>query len=288
MSASNALISSVPNIKNYCHLALFICQLFTDGNFRNGQILYDPNVFDGDFVTEIESICPHSFPWRTADITLPIHPFMLPWILGERVDFILQLIFLDPKYMAVEFNQIKDYFTSYRIFVFSSTDEIDTEAHISVIKNLNRVFTSILVLHYNLESGSIHIHWIPSNYDAVKKIEERMSVDPKAISIRNQKNNIDHVNLFDRTFGEYDRKHAIIIRHGGLPYGNNKFTELVGLSDQNLFLLNYFLLNLNGLYMALTYVNTSDPDLQMGHKQRKYYKELLDAYYPINLDKNTV
>lgn len=115
-----------------------------------------------------------------------------------------------------------------------------------------------------------------------------MSVDPKAISVRNQKNNIDHVNLFDRTFGEYDRKHAIIIRHGGLPYGNNKFTELVGLSDQNLFLLNYFLLNLNGLYMALTYVNTSDPDLQMGHKQRKYYKELLDAYYPINLDKNTV
>lgn len=210
--ASNALISSVPNISNFHNLALFICQLLIDGRFRSGHILNDPNVFDGRLITEIESICPRQFPWQISDIS---QPFIPSWESHQLTDNILQLIFCDPKFMSVKIYQFKGYFIHYQIFIFSSIDETDTKGPISVIKKLNPIILrslSTLVLHYNTENGLIHVHSKPNILtDGSRNSEEPLVVDLKAITIRKQNIDIDHGDLFDRTFGNYERKQSIVI-----------------------------------------------------------------------------
>lgn len=91
MELSNLFGIKLPNFHN---LALFICHLFIDGQFRNGHIFYDPNVFQvGQLISEIQSTCPTSIPWISTDVTdKPV----LPWKSNERTDHILQLIFFDP------------------------------------------------------------------------------------------------------------------------------------------------------------------------------------------------
>lgn len=62
---------SIQNVSKFHNLALFLCHLFIDGHFRHVHTLYDPKIFNGQFMAEINSICPVEIPWRLADITKP-------------------------------------------------------------------------------------------------------------------------------------------------------------------------------------------------------------------------
>lgn len=285
--ASNALISSVPNILNFYNLAVFICQLLIDGRFRSGHILYDRNVFDSRLITEIESICPRQFPWQISDIS---QPFIPPWESHKLTDNILQLIFCDPKFMSEEIDQFEGYFIHYQIFIFSSIDETDTEGPISVIKKLNRLLLrrlSTLVLHYNTENGLIHVHSIPHILtDGSRKSEEPLDLDPRAIALRNQKTDIDNEDLFDRAFGNCERKQSIVIGVDGWIEKNDRSKEFAT-NPRKLFFINYYFLTLKAPYLKMSPLILQKSKIVRQYqnfmlKPRKYYKELSDEFHKFN------
>lgn len=111
----------IPNLvvsPNFRNLALFICYTFIGGNFRHGHILYDPNIFNDNLISEIDSNCPAQIPWQATDI---IQLSLLPVNSGERTDHILQLIFLDPEHLEENISEFERFLTFYRIFIFVST-----------------------------------------------------------------------------------------------------------------------------------------------------------------------
>lgn len=102
----NILTPTSPSISNVHNLAMFICHLFIDGNFRYCHILYDPKVFDNQLTNQIDSICLVQIPWLTSDIT---QGSLSPWQANERTDPVLQLIFFDPKYSTEQNNKFSEY-----------------------------------------------------------------------------------------------------------------------------------------------------------------------------------
>lgn len=270
----SGVVSSVPNISNFYNLALFICQLLIDGNFRNSHILYNPKVFDGRLITEIASICPQSFLWQTTDVTQssPLH--------RSPSDHTLQLIFFDPEHLTAEFKQFEKSFDFYRIFIFPSNDEIETKEHISVLKQLNGLNSATLVLQCSSADGSIFVDWISKTVGGIS--EERMDVDPKAIAVRNQKADDDQENLFDRTFGKYERMQSTIIRVGGFIHRREKLSDF-SMIPRTTFFANYYLSALNAPYIKVSYMNAVNPlapptDEIVLPKKRKYHEELSDEY----------
>lgn len=136
MVASSLFTLSFPNFSNFYHLAVFICNLFIDGHFWNGHILYDSNVFDVNLLNEIESVCPVYIQWLTTDIT-QLHSFTLRT--GDQTDHIFQLIFFDPNHLEDKIGQITDYLTVYRAFILTSTvDGINLKAPTLMINQLDR------------------------------------------------------------------------------------------------------------------------------------------------------
>lgn len=285
MPVSNALISSIPNIPNLYNLAVFICHLLIDGHFRSGHILYDPNVFDGHLITEINSICPRQFPWQTTDIT---QNSIRPWSYNENTDNIMQLIFFDPKTMPEKMARFYDHFIHYQIFIFSTIDEIDAEEPISMIKKLNPLLLlrlSTLVLHYNTENGLIHIYSIPNMLtDDSGILGEPLVLDSKAIAMRNQKTDTDHPDLFDRTFGNFGKRPPTRMSASGWNDGNHRLTEFND-NPRKLFVTNYYYLILDAPYLEVSFINPhnlSVTSMNFKIKQRKYYKELSDEVYGFN------
>lgn len=261
-----------------------------DGNFRNGHILYDPDIFDGHLVTEIESICPRPFPWQTTDITRPSEP-RNP---NESTDRILQLIFFNPETLAEEIVHSEEYFTYYRMFVFSSPNEIDAEEPVTVIKGQNINFGSTnFVLHHNTETELIYIHGLPNTADASVELEKLMRPDPKAIALPNSKFNVDNVNLFDRTFGKHDQLQSIMIRVGGYFHVSPSYrgTDFKA-HPSRLYFTNYYLRTLNTPYIKVSYVNVENQkeptkDEIITVNQRKYYKELSNDFQQFVEDENS-
>lgn len=282
MLASNVVMSSalnIPNIPNFSNLVLFICQLFIDGNFRIGHILYDPTVFDGRLLTEIEMNCPNQ--WKITDIT---KPSISPWN-PENTDDILQLIFFDPNNLSEKIYLFNEYSTHHQIFAFCSNDESDIEKPLSIIGKLNPISLlsfSTLVLHFDTDNGMIHINWIPNILtDGNGKTEKKLSLDSKAISVRNQNTDIDRLNLFDQTFGKYEEKHKTAIISSGWIEGNVLSTELATNRRKRHF-TNYYLLALN-TFMRVRFIinsNIKAPPIYQNYmlKQHKFYKELFYDY----------
>lgn len=271
MTLSNIL---VPNISNFHNLALFICHLFVGGSFRYGDIIYDPNVFDGHLTTQIDSICPVQVPWQITDITQSTSSYRQP---NERTDHIMQLIFFNPEHFAQEIDKFNEYFTYYRIFVFLSRDEIEMEKSMSVVRKLSPTFNS-LSLFCNLENGSINVYWINRNGEI------------SDLSIGLEDHNPGPMDLFDRTFSEYDRMQPLAIRV------NSVFQKKRGQISHHpihgrQFVANWFLSTLNGTSINMTCIPLRDPTTALFHqsvvpKHRKYYKELSLEYETIHTDQS--
>lgn len=267
------LLSTVAsNISNFHNLALFICHLFIDGGFRHGHILYDPKVFDNHLITKIDSICLVKIPWLTTDFT---QPSTLAWHHSERTDHILQLIFFDPNHLAEDIDKFKDYFTFYRIFVFDSTaTKIKTQQQPrkSIIRERNPVFnSSSLILEYNTDNDLV-------------SVTGETTLNSTKYSIRNKSIKYEHI--FDETFGKFEQLRPIAVRALGVfrdKGGQSTYDPLHG----QLYYANFFALNLNETYLNMTFApvgsfNGSWPYKTVIQNKRKYYKELLLEFKPVD------
>lgn len=136
-----------PNIYNYYNLALFICHLFIDGQFRTGHILYDPIQLDDRLIAEVDRICPHSIPWVTTEVN---RDFSLPWNSNNQTDHILQLIFIDPNHLPENIDDLKYLFAYYNLYIIQSTNEI----------NPKNPSATILKLSAHIDYRSPHQYWI--------------------------------------------------------------------------------------------------------------------------------
>lgn len=135
---------------NYSELAIFICHLFIDGHFRTGHILFNPKIFDGHLLNEIDMICPQTIPWISTDITENV---AFPWNSPSSTDHILQLIFDETKYStghAVD----QDWHTIYHIFVCLLNDSDDWKKSIPVWKS-SKIDSTIV--YFSLKSNSISL-----------------------------------------------------------------------------------------------------------------------------------
>lgn len=100
---------------NFQYLALFICHLFGDGNFRTVHILFKPTTFNFDLLMQIDSVCSEPIPLYLTDIT---QPWEWPWNQNDNPNNVLQFMFFEPKTLAKDGNQLKNGFALYRIFAF--------------------------------------------------------------------------------------------------------------------------------------------------------------------------
>lgn len=272
MLTSNALISSVSSSANFLNLAIFICQLFIDGKFRSGNILYEPVAFDDRFLSELESICPYSIPWQLIDVTKPFQSSK-----DDPFSTALQLNFFDLKRLVE--NEFR-YFTPvahYQICISTSISGIDTKL-ISAIKNSPLAFVFItLIVEYNTEIGLINIHWTKDVGDVTKKSEERFVVEPNAIDIWGGKTNAAHDNLFERTLGMYEKRRPIVFNIDGLRTKIYKETAF-DLNPRLGYFVNYHYFALYPSLIRVTFMKSNNQEIDSDEiwipKLYKYYREL--------------
>lgn len=255
-----------PNIPNYYNLALFICQLFIDGNFRTAHILHNPGTFDDQLIIETASICSHPIPWLTTDIT---QPASLAWTPNDRTDHILQLIFLDSDRLPETSNHYKGYLTVYHLFVFQSSDEMHLRAQLTAMKNIETVNFGSMVLHQNLADDSIHVHWIRNNGIKILYPQDQPTE-----------------NIFDSTFGKYEETWLIAIKNTyeyPCEYDEN-IGKMLYTRDGEPFAANFLQRQLNGAFAYESMSSCKNSKLSSNrswanrivhHKHRRFYKELL-------------
>lgn len=210
MALTNLLPSNNPSFYN---LALFICHLFIDANFRNAHIIYESNAFDHQILKELDTNCPVTIPLYTTDIS---HPYELPWNPSKKTDNTLQIIFLESNQSLINMTILRESFVFYRVFVFPLSEN-DWKTPYETIKELNLGYnSSTIVLYHNLRNDSIFIDWMPINDDDNDDVENQQLVNilPALISSKNDK--IKRMkrkksNMYDETFGKYDGKRSISI-----------------------------------------------------------------------------
>lgn len=287
MLATTALISTVPNTSNFYHLARFICHLFIDGKFQVGHILYEPSAFDGRLITEIESICPHSIPWQTTDITQDIEP----WNAYLFTDNVLQLVLLEPEHVEPStMGPILSEFQFYRVFILSLNDkEVETKAECTEqISILDEVLGfSSLIVYFDYVDGAIEIGKLENIDNVLENLEQRMRPNPNAIVVQNSKTNSDHINLFDWVFGMHDRLLPLLIAIEGIYSSKDETSTILPIFEENprnIFFANYHYSALNAEYIELSiHDNEYDHGLTrykvLIPEYRRFHKELAYKYY---------
>lgn len=185
------LLPSTPS--NFGNLILFICHLFIDGDFRTSNILFDPNLFDFNLITEFDnSNCSVWIPWTFIDLTKIEHLKEEPnYYFDEQT---LQLIFID----MTDNNSIKslnEFSSFYRLFIFiSSKNESVLHLHSdkdSMLRFMDISNFSPLILMYDqiMDRTSIYL-----------RIENHLT------QILNQRMDHPLKNVFSKTFSQYDKK----------------------------------------------------------------------------------
>lgn len=277
-----SLILPMAKALNFHNLALFICHLFIDGHFRFGHIIYEPKVFDGQLLTEIDSICSVQIPWQSIDITQSV--LQSPQT-NDRSDHILQLIFFDGKFLAEQIDEYKDYLTFYRIFIFTSTtDEIETKRRISVIGRLNLISNaSPLILQYNPKNGVIRVDFAFATDEKSENSEKctRNDVDNES----RQQSNKEYDRIFDRTFGKYEKYRSMIVKTVSLFRHQEDYEHSLSNipHSNNVYLANYYYSSLNVDFINMTCAHNFNPNASwanhmLTHKHRHFYNELSLEY----------
>lgn len=196
--ATSLLTSTISNVSSFQSLALLICHLFIDGDFRIVHVAYDQNIFDKQLTIHINSICPQMISWKFTDINSPVE---VTFDQFDSLDNILQLIFLCPIFFEdyVKFFSESNFLVYYyRVFILPSTNENETENQFSVFKTFN-VGSSALLLYYDLLSDEIFMNWMSINdFDEGEWRPTTVSINGEA-------------NMFDRTFGVYEAARSFII-----------------------------------------------------------------------------
>lgn len=143
------LFGSLAPQVDFLNLSLLICHLFVGGRFQLVNILYHASAFDERLLVTIDATCPFAVPKTTQDIS--INETILIDRRNQRTDKILQLIFLPPNQLIEQFNRIGNSLTFYRIFVFTTSVQLDLNEIVSVVKPNHS--SSTLLLIYNTLSN---------------------------------------------------------------------------------------------------------------------------------------
>lgn len=250
-------VQLAPEVPNFYNLALFICHLFIDGNFRTGHILYDPNIFDDQLISKIDSVCPHTIPWLTTDVTEATSSHWQP---PERSDHILQLIFFNPNHLQKKVNKYKHFLTFYRLFVLQSGDKGKVEKRISAVRESETNFSSSsMILDYSSKDQSFNV---------CDNLNEVIIIDVGE-------------NSFQATFGKYEKNWMLAI---------NSVVEFPCTKSRNVFQhiwnpfsVNFLFNHLNGSFINFTTTICNASFHQMGrHKSIKSYKEFSLERVPID------
>lgn len=263
------------------HFVLFICNLFADGHFRTVHILHEPKTFDSlDFLRQMDSVCSLPIPLYITDIISITEPSIEPWNQNDTPNNVLQVIFITSKTLSHTNRDkiISKWFAFYRIFAFPSNDMIDGEHEISVIETTHQLFgPNSMVLDYNAESLTVHI----DNGHSI----QNMCSKSHPILIVNQETDFKQLNLFDRTFGEYERKQTIAINVVAAYVTNAdsipKINSMAGA------LSKHYHLRLSPSFINVTLLNIHDINGPRENKKvklnpNKLYKELSDNYTVID------
>lgn len=275
MTIQSFLISKT----SFQHLALFLCHLFVDGNFRSTHILYQPNAFDFDLLSQISSVCSQPIPIYVTDVT---QPWTDSWNQNDTPDTVLQVIFLNSQSISNDIDKIGNRSALYRVFAFPSNDTIDVRRETSVIETIHKLCCSdSLVLHYYTESVSIYID---DGLNEQVRSNENMCSKSNPILIVNQETNFTQLNLFDRTFGEYERRQTIAINIGAF-YRDKISVPKIIVSVAGA-LTNHYHLHLNSSYINMTFINHYDYNGPRTNRKftlnpRESYKELSTDFKPI-------
>lgn len=280
MCGSSLLDSNISENPNFHSLVLFICHLLTDGHFRSGHILYDPNMFDDRFITQMESVCSVQIPWLWTDVT---QAPASPWQASDSTDHIFQLIFFDPRRLPDEIDHSKSYFTIYRMFVFTSTlDEIN----LNTINQLDQdLGLKSLIAQHDSENDLLDVQWIGENGELERVFNDEQH--EQTIQGHTSDNRFEH--LFDRTFGMFEKDLTICIRSFGI-FGRKQDAESFTPTFEHefLYMSNYFNSTLDKSYVKMRFatldkIYDSRIDSVVGRKERKYHKELSLKYEPIEI-----
>lgn len=183
LEATEIHILLVTNILNYQNVALFICHLFIDGNFRTGHILHDPKVssdYGINLLIQMEKVYPSSISWLKTDITQQVS---LPWAPHETTDHILQLIFLDLDHLPDDINNFKDMFAYYRLCIITST----AKDRVLAVEQLKSILNTDLVILDKIFESAISVYSIP---------RQRKEL-PRLIYLQEPGLDFTQVNLFD-------------------------------------------------------------------------------------------
>lgn len=257
MTVLNPFVPNPSTLNQFHNLALFVCHLFIDGNFRAGHILFDPNVFDSELISEIQVKCPQSGPWLTTDVSQPPSS---TWTPNERTDKILQLIFFDPDDFQRKCDDFKEYFVFYRLFIFPSTEEAALDHQAISLREASSPFdSSSLAVHFSSERVSVLAHWIQSD-SRVDGKRVRAFIEPifdQTVSTDFQK---DH--LFDLVFEKYEQNYVSSINDNNVESWSHH-NELV-IRNGNPFLGQFYFANRH-----------------VAPKSSKIYRRLSTEYEPI-------
>lgn len=265
-SMSNPLAATISNVSapNVYHLTLFICHLFGDGPFRTIHILQDSD----NLPIDIHSNCFEHILLYVTDVR---RFSSTPWNDLDSINNVLQIISFESEYLAEEFYLFFDYLVLYRIFIFSSIDAINTMDKTPLFQT--PLDSRTLVLHFNETSVSVFI----------SESNGCISPELQPIFTVNHDTNFNNVNLFDRTFGEYERMESIEIhRMGSFQRSNELSLVSVGTYLDDYF-RNYYHLQLNRSFINMTWdheFNTSIPSIShlLILNKRAFFKEATIDY----------
>lgn len=159
---------------------------------------------------KILGVIPHPIPWLFTDVTT--EPQQLPWKPDEQTDHILQLIFFVPDYLAMSVYEFKSFFTFYRLFIFSSSDDnVNNDERISSGFDID-----VLVLYFNQETASINIYILMNRHQIIKATNEKVKTCSHIIEKVFDKSDISESkrgNFFESIFQKYEENWKIVIKH---------------------------------------------------------------------------
>lgn len=254
------------NVTSIHHLALFICHLFIDGHFRTAHILYKPNTFEFDWLLQIDTVCPGPIPFYLTDVTLP---WEWPWNSNDTPENVLQLSFFDTGHSDID--QVQQGYAHYCALCLPSHDAINAKQRTSIFTALRQFSdTKVILVNYNTVNVSV---FIDSKYS-----------NEQPIFFNDNETNFEEFDLFDRTFGEYERTRSIAIQRvdfidksaHGMDIDYEYMTEVIW--------LHYYHLHLNNSFINMTWIDDEESPPFLTNQQctlqsPDYYKELAYKYH---------
>lgn len=273
MSVPKLFTPNILRSRNFYNLALFICHLFIDGEFQSGHVVYDPKIFPDQLIAEIQSNCPRFIPWQLTDVTKTHATLCQP---NQNTDHILQLVFLDPKHSSQEID--KELFVFHRIFITSTENE---NKIIDLQKSNTGQHNNLMVLHYNPMEGSIRIYRL-LNKNPIMTETEVCSADEQSHILPDHKIKSKQTNIFDLTFGEYERTWLAKVSYTIL--NSQKETQYM---LTNAFTANYLVSQFNALYINQSHVRIENGVSVIENRiiyprYRKLYGDLTNDYDTLN------